>query len=176
MSESGSSPIKPLEANHDSVKQSPHVEEKSKLVEGKFATSTEVPEGDVEQKPNSREELLSGQKLGRNIQNSPSEPILKTTANTTKITENSSQMSSLGEPSPKLPPIEPNTKNIEPSPRPQMIAQAVSFLNSANVQTAPLSKKLAFLKNKGLTQTEIDMAVKKASLENSNTGVSLALS
>jgi hypothetical protein len=42
-----------------------------------------------------------------------------------------------------------------------LIKSAVSFLSSANVQTADRDKKVAFLKNKGLDDQEIEEAFKR---------------
>ncbi|KAI9598398.1 peroxisomal membrane anchor protein conserved region-domain-containing protein [Syncephalis fuscata] len=47
-------------------------------------------------------------------------------------------------------------------PRANMIEQAVRFLRAPNVQSAPMSKKLEFLRGKGLTETEMNMALEDA--------------
>lgn len=53
-----------------------------------------------------------------------------------------------------------------PSPlktlRMDLISTAVNFLNDPQVKSAPLSKRLAFLESKGLTQEEIDLALIKS--------------
>ncbi|KAI9267451.1 peroxisomal membrane anchor protein conserved region-domain-containing protein [Sporodiniella umbellata] len=46
--------------------------------------------------------------------------------------------------------------------REDLLKSAVSFLSSANVQSADKEKKIAFLQKKGLTSTEIDEAFKRA--------------
>ncbi|KAI8809045.1 peroxisomal membrane anchor protein conserved region-domain-containing protein [Cladochytrium replicatum] len=48
-------------------------------------------------------------------------------------------------------------------PREDLIKTAVQFLSSSNVRSAPMSKKSAFLVSKGLTQEEIDIAVRRVS-------------
>ena len=53
-----------------------------------------------------------------------------------------------------------------PSPlttiRIELVSTAVNFLNDPQVKSAPLSKRLAFLEGKGLTQEEIDLAIIKS--------------
>lgn len=46
--------------------------------------------------------------------------------------------------------------------REDMIGQAVGFLNSPSVKSADMTKKLAFLRSKGLNQKEIDTALRRA--------------
>ncbi|KNC97044.1 uncharacterized protein SPPG_07442 [Spizellomyces punctatus DAOM BR117] len=48
------------------------------------------------------------------------------------------------------------------APRQDMIAQAVSFLQSPNVRSSPQERKVAFLKQKGLTEEEIQLATSRA--------------
>ncbi|KAI8054101.1 peroxisomal membrane anchor protein conserved region-domain-containing protein [Syncephalis plumigaleata] len=55
------------------------------------------------------------------------------------------------------------------APRANMVEQAVRFLRAPNVQSAPISKKLEFLRNKGLTEAEIDTALQDASNTNEKT-------
>lgn len=50
-----------------------------------------------------------------------------------------------------------------PSPSTQMILTAVNFLNNPKVAQSPLSQKIAFLKKKGLTDKEVESALKQAS-------------
>ncbi|ORZ03992.1 peroxisomal membrane anchor protein conserved region-domain-containing protein [Syncephalastrum racemosum] len=45
--------------------------------------------------------------------------------------------------------------------REDMLKSAISFLSSANVQSAPTAKKIAFLRQKGLSQQEIEEAFKR---------------
>ena len=55
---------------------------------------------------------------------------------------------------------------VLPSPlksiRTDLVTTAVNFLNDPQVKSAPLSKRLAFLEGKGLTQEEIDLAIIKS--------------
>lgn len=44
----------------------------------------------------------------------------------------------------------------------ELVTTAVNFLNDPQVKSAPLSKRLAFLEGKGLTQEEIDLAIIKS--------------
>lgn len=60
-----------------------------------------------------------------------------------------------------IPEIPPPLKPL----RPDLIATAVNFLNDPQVKAAPLSKRLAFLEGKGLTQEEIDLAIMKSNKE-----------
>ncbi|KAI8991998.1 peroxisomal membrane anchor protein conserved region-domain-containing protein [Mycotypha africana] len=53
-----------------------------------------------------------------------------------------------------------NNSNTAPL-REDMIKQAVSFLSSLKVRSADKDKKIAFLRNKGLTQAEIDESFKR---------------
>jgi hypothetical protein len=46
--------------------------------------------------------------------------------------------------------------------REDMVKSAVSFLSAPNVRSADKAKKIAFLRNKGLNQSEIDEAFKRA--------------
>ena len=57
-----------------------------------------------------------------------------------------------------IPPLPPPLKPV----RSAFISSAVQFLADEAVKTAPLSKKIAFLKGKGLTQEEIDLALIKS--------------
>ncbi|KAJ3090362.1 peroxisomal membrane protein pex14 [Quaeritorhiza haematococci] len=71
------------------------------------------------------------------------------------------------------PPIAPSTPDISTSrtaPREDLIRTAISFLQSPKVISAPLSQKVAFLKKKGLTEEEIEIARKKVETEDMNTG------
>lgn len=45
------------------------------------------------------------------------------------------------------------------TPRSDMIASAVSFLEDPNVQSSPMSQRISFLESKGLSSQEIDMAL-----------------
>ncbi|KAL0077109.1 peroxisomal membrane anchor protein conserved region-domain-containing protein [Phycomyces blakesleeanus] len=54
-------------------------------------------------------------------------------------------------------------------PREDLIKSAVSFLSSPNVKTADNDKKIAFLKKKNLTQSEIDEAFRRAGDSGSTT-------
>ncbi|KAI3656280.1 hypothetical protein MP638_000226 [Amoeboaphelidium occidentale] len=54
--------------------------------------------------------------------------------------------------------------------RPELVQQARNFLNDPKVADAPLAKKLAFLETKGLTQAEIEEALRPSS--SSSTGTS----
>lgn len=53
--------------------------------------------------------------------------------------------------------------------RQDLINSAVSFLSSANVQSADKSKKVAFLEKKGLTQAEIDEAFNRVGTQTTTT-------
>lgn len=60
--------------------------------------------------------------------------------------------------------------------RTDLIETAVKFLKDPQVQSAPLSKRLAFLEKKGLTAEEIDLALLKVnggsrSPDNSGVGI-----
>lgn len=57
----------------------------------------------------------------------------------------------------------PQTPPIVQTLRSELIATAVTFLKDPQVQAAPLSKRLAFLESKGLTQQEIDLALSRSS-------------
>ena len=57
---------------------------------------------------------------------------------------------------------EPKSAIVSPL-REDLIAPAVSFLASPNVQSADKAKKVAFLQKKGLNQAEIDEAFKRSS-------------
>jgi peroxin-14 len=46
--------------------------------------------------------------------------------------------------------------------RENLVQQATTFLNDPKVASSPLAKKLAFLETKGLTQPEIQEAVKRS--------------
>lgn len=59
------------------------------------------------------------------------------------------------------PPILPNPLNSSPL-IPDLIKTAVNFLKDSQVQSASLSKRLAFLEKKGLTAQEIELALLKA--------------
>ena len=50
--------------------------------------------------------------------------------------------------------------------RTELITTALNFLNDPQVKSAPLSKRLAFLEGKGLTQEEIDLAIIKSNSKN----------
>ncbi|KAI8894898.1 peroxisomal membrane anchor protein conserved region-domain-containing protein [Globomyces pollinis-pini] len=52
--------------------------------------------------------------------------------------------------------------------RREIIDSAVKFLQDPKVQQAPLDKRLAFLQSKGLTQEEIDQAVKESNTNSAN--------
>lgn len=41
----------------------------------------------------------------------------------------------------------------------ELLSSAINFLKDPQVQSAPLSKRLAFLEGKGLTSEEIDLAI-----------------
>ncbi|KAK9760686.1 hypothetical protein K7432_015033 [Basidiobolus ranarum] len=133
--------------------------------------ATENPSSAVEQRQQRREELLKRQQQARQSQ---APPVDSTITNPVPIVEKPAivEASIPTEVSPSIQKTEPNPNDSEPEPRPPMIAQALSFLNSPNVQTAPLSKKIAFLKKKGLTQAEIDMALEKVSLKGGHTELS----
>lgn len=49
--------------------------------------------------------------------------------------------------------------------REELIESAVSFLQDPSVASAPIEKRLAFLQSKNLTQEEIDVALARASGE-----------
>lgn len=49
------------------------------------------------------------------------------------------------------------------SPRNDMVSSAVTFLRDQSVASSPLAKRIAFLEAKGLTQREIDEALRQAS-------------
>ena len=56
---------------------------------------------------------------------------------------------------------------MQPTPEPiniraDLLATAVRFLEDPQVQSAPLSRRLAFLEGKGLTRAEIDLALARA--------------
>lgn len=68
-------------------------------------------------------------------------------------------MTSLSSPLPS--PEVPELLNL----RSGLIETAVDFLKDDQVKSAPLSKKIAFLESKGLTQQEIDLALIKSTNE-----------
>lgn len=53
--------------------------------------------------------------------------------------------------------------------RNDLIESAVSFLSSPNVQNAEKEKKIQFLKNKGLTDEEIEEAFKRTTATTTTT-------
>lgn len=65
------------------------------------------------------------------------------------------------------PPTLPEPLKITPI-RHDLIETAVKFLKDPQVQSASLSKRLAFLEKKGLTAEEIELALLKASGSNGN--------
>ncbi|PLW23295.1 hypothetical protein PCANC_03640 [Puccinia coronata f. sp. avenae] len=50
-----------------------------------------------------------------------------------------------------------------PSERERLISSAVGFLQDPSVETSPLAKRIAFLESKGLTTSEIEEALRRAS-------------
>ncbi|XP_045162728.2 peroxisomal membrane protein PEX14-like [Mercenaria mercenaria] len=54
--------------------------------------------------------------------------------------------------------------------REDLVATAVKFLQNAKVQQSALSQKKAFLQRKGLTTEEIEIAVKRAGVQQNNAG------
>jgi Pex14 N-terminal domain len=50
--------------------------------------------------------------------------------------------------------------------RPELVNNAVAFLRDPSVAESPLAKRIAFLENKGLNQSEIDKALRLASQPN----------
>jgi peroxin-14 len=62
---------------------------------------------------------------------------------------------------------------MDPPVREDMIASAVRFLKDEKVAAAPLTKKIAFLESKGLTQLEIDAAVAQSSGAKSPTSLGI---
>uniref|UniRef100_A0A4P6D6U4 Peroxisomal membrane protein PEX14 n=2 Tax=Rhodnius TaxID=13248 RepID=A0A4P6D6U4_RHOPR len=59
---------------------------------------------------------------------------------------------------------EPNSigDNLPIPPRENLVKTAAKFLSSPNVVKAPLETKVAFLKKKGLSDAEIDLAIKQS--------------
>ncbi|ORX98803.1 hypothetical protein K493DRAFT_313491 [Basidiobolus meristosporus CBS 931.73] len=173
MSDSSPSSPNPFEA--DLVDDSSNFAEKG---EGEIPSSEEKPTSTeetslsaAEQRQKRREELLERQQQARQA---PSTPTTSTTANPALPVETPEPVKESATSTPVSTPTSvPSTSSSqtteasEPAPRPQMIAQALSFLNSPNVQSAPMSKKIAFLQKKGLTQAEIDAAVEKSSAKDS---------
>lgn len=52
--------------------------------------------------------------------------------------------------------------------REEQVVNAVAFLTHNNVKSVPLSERIAFLRDKGLTQDEIDEALKRGNLQSSS--------
>lgn len=79
----------------------------------------------------------------------------------------SSQVAATPVPPPTTIPTTPSTTetNAAAAIREDMIKPAVSFLSSPNVRSADREKKVAFLQKKGLSQTEITEAFKRAGVE-----------
>ena len=48
----------------------------------------------------------------------------------------------------------------------ELLSSAINFLKDPQVQSAPLSKRLAFLEGKGLTSEEIDLAIIRSTESN----------
>ncbi|ORX63791.1 hypothetical protein K493DRAFT_322072 [Basidiobolus meristosporus CBS 931.73] len=162
MSDSSPSSPNPFEA--DLVDDSSNFAEKG---EGEIPSSEEKPTSTeetslsaAEQRQKRREELLERQQQARQA---PSTPTTSTTANPALPVETPEPVKESATSTPVSTPTSvPSTSSSqtteasEPAPRPQMIAQALSFLNSPNVQSAPW-----------LTQAEIDAAVEKSSAKDS---------
>lgn len=55
-------------------------------------------------------------------------------------------------------------KNTMSEMREDMIQAAIKFLRDDKVKSAPLAKKIAFLESKGLSSTEIETAIQRATL------------
>nr|BAE00503.1 unnamed protein product [Macaca fascicularis] len=61
---------------------------------------------------------------------------------------------------PSQPSSTPGSENV--LPREPLIATAVKFLQNSRVRQSPLATRRAFLKKKGLTDEEIDMAFQQS--------------
>eukprot|EP00613_Pedinella_sp_CCMP2098_P039816 CAMPEP_0171791320 /NCGR_PEP_ID=MMETSP0991-20121206/66252_1 /TAXON_ID=483369 /ORGANISM="non described non described, Strain CCMP2098" /LENGTH=114 /DNA_ID=CAMNT_0012401093 /DNA_START=50 /DNA_END=390 /DNA_ORIENTATION=+ len=66
-------------------------------------------------------------------------------------------------PSVEAAPTSPTSVEYKPL-RQDQVASGVTFLSHPNVKSTPLSQRLAFLEQKGLTPTEIEAALKEASV------------
>jgi hypothetical protein len=63
-------------------------------------------------------------------------------------------------------------EEVQVAPRPDLIQSAVSFLSSPNVVSAPLAKKVSFLKDKkGLTDKEIQIALERVDSSTSSSTI-----
>ncbi|KAI8384419.1 peroxisomal membrane anchor protein conserved region-domain-containing protein [Radiomyces spectabilis] len=85
-------------------------------------------------------------------------------SNDSSSPSNISTLTSLPPPPPShTPSLATTTTPNEPQPplREDMVKSAVSFLSSPKVRSADQAKKIAFLRNKGLNQAEIDEAFKR---------------
>lgn len=67
----------------------------------------------------------------------------------------------------KLPPSRPNVP-LPSSDREGLINSAISFLKNPSVVSSPLAKKIAFLESKGLTASEIQIALNRANNDNNS--------
>ncbi|TPX58481.1 hypothetical protein SpCBS45565_g07982 [Spizellomyces sp. 'palustris'] len=105
-----------------------------------------------EQRSKIKQQLLERQRTAQQ-ENNATEPNLKATSS---AAENDPSPSSVDKPN--------LSSHIQTNaaPRQDMISQAVSFLQSPNVRSSPQERKVAFLKQKGLTQEEIQLATSRA--------------
>ncbi|CAG8543923.1 7305_t:CDS:2 [Ambispora leptoticha] len=124
--------------------------EKEETLKSKSQQKESKVQGEEEQEENKNDavrQLLAQEKSQQNR--------LKTTPTTAG--EKIPSISKAPEESPKI----VTTKGSETA-REKIVESAASFLSSPNVKKASMSKKIAFLKKKGLTEKEIELALERS--------------